>query len=133
MGAYVAVQIVKCMIKKRIQVESARILKMGLAFKANCGDLRNTGVVDIIGELSEFNAQVDVYDPLVDANEARREYAINPVSAPEIGVYDAIILAVSHDAFKGLGAEDIRRFGKTPHVLYDLMHMLPEESSDLRL
>ena len=133
MGAYVAAQLVKAMIKKRIQVESARILVMGLTFKENCPDLRNTRVADVIAELDDFNARVDVYDPWVDVDEAQREYAIDPVSTPEIGAYDAIILAVSHDAFKRLGAEEIRSFGKTPHVLYDLMHMLPKESSDLRL
>jgi UDP-N-acetyl-D-galactosamine dehydrogenase len=133
MGAYVAAQLVKAMIKKRIQVESARILVMGLTFKENCSDLRNTRVVDVITELRGFNAQVDVYDPWVDAHEAQREYAIAPVSAPQTGAYDAIILAVSHETFKGLGAEKIRQFGKVPHVLYDLMHILPKDSSDLRL
>jgi UDP-N-acetyl-D-galactosamine dehydrogenase len=133
MGAYVAAQLVKSMIRKRIQVESARVLVMGLTFKENCSDLRNTRVVDIIRELGDFNAQVDVFDPWVDADEARREYSIDPVSAPQPGAYDAIILAVSHDAFKGLGAGEIRRFGKTSHVLYDLMHILPREGSDLRL
>ena len=133
MGAYVAARLVKSMIRKRIQVESARILVMGLAFKENCADLRNTRVVDVIAELRDFNAQVDVYDPWVDADEAQREYGITPVADPQTGAYDAIILAVSHDVFKSLGAEEIRRFGKTPHVLYDLKHMLPKDNADLRL
>ncbi len=133
MGAYVAARLVKAMIKKRIQVESARILVMGLTFKENCSDLRNTGVVNIISELGAYNARVDVYDPWVDAGEAQGEYGINLVTAPQSGAYDAIILAVSHDAFKALGAEQIKQFGKTPHVLYDLTNILPTDSSDLRL
>ncbi len=133
MGSYVAGQLVKCMIKKRIQVDSARILVMGLTFKANCADLRNTRVIDVIRELADFNARVDVYDPWADKDEAGREYGISPIAAPQDGAYDAIILAVSHQQFERLSAAQIRRFGKTPHVLYDLMHMLPKASVDLRL
>ena len=133
MGAYVVSQLVKCMLKKRIHVHGARVLVMGLTFKENCPDLRNTRVIDIIRELSEYNIQVDVYDPWVSVSEAEHEYNIAPVSEPEIDSYDGIILAVGHKQFVQLGAENIRKFGKLEHVLYDLKYLLSAEESDLRL
>jgi len=133
MGAYVVSQLVKCMLKKRIHVDGARVLVMGLTFKENCPDLRNTKVIDIVRELTEYNIKVDVYDPWVSASEAEHEYNITPVSEPAINAYDGIILAVGHKQFVQLGAANIREFGKPEHVLYDLKYLLTAEESDLRL
>ena len=133
MGGYVVSQLVKCMTKERIHVQGARVLVMGLAFKENCPDLRNTRIVDIVNELGEYNVDVDVYDPWVDPEEAVHEYGITPVGEPQEGKYDAIILAVSHQQFIDMGAGAIRKLGKTKHVLYDLKYLLPPNESDLRL
>lgn len=133
MGAYVAAQLVKSMTKKRIQVQGSRVLIMGLTFKENCPDLRNTRVVDIVHELAEYDVNVDVYDPWVDASEVEKEYGIKPVAALEAGQYDAVVLAVAHDQFKQMGAGKIRALGKQPHVLYDLKYVLDRDESDLRL
>lgn len=133
MGAYVVAQLVKEMVKRRIHVDGARVLVMGLTFKENCPDLRNTRVVDILKELSEYNIQADVYDPWIDSQEAQHEYGLTPVTVPKTGIYDGVILAVAHQQFKALGAEKIRAFGKPAHVLYDLKYLLTAEESDLRL
>jgi UDP-N-acetyl-D-galactosamine dehydrogenase len=133
MGAYVVSQLVKCMLKKRIHVDGARVLVMGLTFKENCPDLRNTKVIDIVRELTEYNIQVDVYDPWISPSEAEHEYNITPVSEPAINAYDGVILAVGHKQFVQLGAANIRKFGKAEHVLYDLKYLLTAEESDLRL
>lgn len=133
MGAYVVSQLVKCMLKKRIHVDGARVLVMGLTFKENCPDLRNTKVIDIVRELTEYNIKVDVYDPWISASEAEHEYNITPVREPAINAYDGVILAVGHKQFVQLGAENIRKFGKPEHVLYDLKYLLTAEESDLRL
>ena len=133
MGAYVANQLVKAMLKKRMVVDGAKVLLMGLAFKENCPDLRNTKITDIVAELEEYNIQVDVYDPWVDGAQAQHEYGINPISAPQAGQYDGIILAVAHEQFKALGADEIRAWGKPAHVLYDLKYVLSSDASDLRL
>ena len=133
MGAYVANQLVKAMLKKRMVVDGAKVLLMGLAFKENCPDLRNTKITDIVAELEEYNIQVDVYDPWVDGAQAQHEYGINPISAPPVGQYDGIILAVAHEQFKALGADEIRAWGKPAHVLYDLKYVLSSDASDLRL
>lgn len=133
MGGYVVAQLVKAMTKKRLHVDGARVLVMGLAFKENCPDLRNTRVVDIVTELKEYNCAVDVYDPWVLPDEAVHEYGISPIARPEAGTYDGIILAVAHNEFRALGAEGIRAFGKSVHVLYDLKYVLAAEAVDLRL
>ncbi|MBI7090437.1 Vi polysaccharide biosynthesis UDP-N-acetylglucosamine C-6 dehydrogenase TviB [Pseudomonas aeruginosa] len=133
MGAYVVSQLVKAMLKRRIHVDGARVLLMGLTFKENCPDLRNTKVVDIVRELAEYNIQVDVFDPWVSAEDAMHEYGITPVGTPPHGAYDGIILAVAHSEFKNMGAENIRKLGKAEHVLYDLKYLLDEDQSDLRL
>lgn len=133
MGQYVVSQLVKAMMKKRIQVQGARVLVMGLAFKENCPDLRNTRIVDIVAELKDYGVQADVFDPWVAVEEAQREYAITPISQPEAATYDAIILAVGHQQFKEMGAAEIRALGKSEHILYDLKYLLPAEESDLRL
>ncbi|WP_372738521.1 Vi polysaccharide biosynthesis UDP-N-acetylglucosamine C-6 dehydrogenase TviB [Neptunomonas sp.] len=133
MGAYVVSQLVKSMLKKRIQVDGARVLVLGLTFKEDCPDLRNTKVVDIINELSDYGIRVDCYDPWINAADAEHEYGITPVTAPEQAAYDAVIIAVAHKQFKEMGAEGIRSFGKAEHVLYDLKYILPAEATDLRL
>ncbi|MGB4116659.1 MAG: Vi polysaccharide biosynthesis UDP-N-acetylglucosamine C-6 dehydrogenase TviB [Polaromonas sp.] len=133
MGNYVVAQFVKAMTKKRIQVDGARILVMGLTFKENCPDLRNTRVVDIVAELKEYNCEVDVYDPWVTPEESVNEYGISPVPTLSPATYDGIILAVAHNEFRAMGAEGIRALGKSMHVLYDLKYVLTAEAVDLRL
>jgi UDP-N-acetyl-D-galactosamine dehydrogenase len=133
MGTYVVAQLVKTMTKKRIQVEGAKVLVMGLTFKENCPDLRNTRIVDIVTELKDYNCDVDVYDPWVSVEEAQHEYRITPISKPIAGSYDAIILAVAHHQFKDMGATEIRALGKNSAVLYDLKYVLSAQESDLRL
>ncbi|WMD20100.1 Vi polysaccharide biosynthesis UDP-N-acetylglucosamine C-6 dehydrogenase TviB [Achromobacter seleniivolatilans] len=133
MGGYVVSQLVKAMTKRRIHVQGARVLVMGLAFKENCPDLRNTRIVDIVRELGDYNVDVDVYDPWVDAEEAVHEYGLTPIAKPEEGKYDAVILAVAHNQFKAMGAEGIRKLGKAQHILYDLKYVLSSAESDLRL
>lgn len=133
MGEYVASQLVKLMIRNRIHVEGSRVLILGLAFKENCPDLRNTKVVDIIGELKQYNVDVDVYDPWVSSPDALAEYGLSTVDKPCVAAYDAIVLAVAHAEFVQLGVDGIRAFGAEKHVLYDLKYVLPSEASDLRL
>ena len=133
MGAYVVTQLVKGMIKKKIQVEGAKVLVLGLSFKENCPDIRNTKIIDIVHELKEYHMDVDVYDPWVDASEAEHEYAITPVQSVKAGTYDAVILAVAHNQFKEMGVTEIRALGKTNHVLYDLKYVLETAESDIRL
>ena len=133
MGPYVVSQLVKAMTKRRVHVDGARILVMGLAFKENCPDLRNTRVVDIVTELKDYNCEVDVYDPWASAEQAEHEYGITPVAQPQPGTYDGIIVAVAHHQFKSMGAAAIRALGKPNHVLYDLKYLLPATESDLRL
>ncbi|MGB7483164.1 Vi polysaccharide biosynthesis UDP-N-acetylglucosamine C-6 dehydrogenase TviB [Castellaniella ginsengisoli] len=133
MGGYVVSQLVKAMTKRCIQVQGSRVLVMGLAFKENCPDLRNTRVVDIVRELGEYSIDVDVYDPWVDAAEAQHEYGLTLVSKPAEGAYDGIILAVAHEQFAAMGAAALRALGKPEHVLYDLKYVLAASESDLRL
>jgi UDP-N-acetyl-D-glucosamine/UDP-N-acetyl-D-galactosamine dehydrogenase len=132
MGAYVTSQLVKALIKRRIHVEGACILIMGFTFKENCPDLRNTRVIDIVRELADYNASVDVHDPWASAEEAQHEYGLALIEQPESGAYDAIVLAVAHDEFRELGTR-VRAFGKPKHVLYDLKYVLGPDQSDLRL
>ncbi|NAR69253.1 Vi polysaccharide biosynthesis UDP-N-acetylglucosamine C-6 dehydrogenase TviB [Acinetobacter haemolyticus] len=133
MGAYVVTQLVKAMIKKKIQVEGAKVLVLGLSFKENCPDIRNTKIIDIVNELQEYNIQADVYDPWVNTQEAQHEYGITPITSLEQGRYDAVILAVAHEQFKAMGATDIRALAKPEHILYDLKYVLEQSESDLRL
>jgi UDP-N-acetyl-D-galactosamine dehydrogenase len=133
MGEYVVTQLVKTMIKKRIQVEGAKVLILGLSFKENCPDVRNTKVIDIVHELQEYNIDVDVYDPWVDTAEAEREYNVRPISKPAVDSYDGIILAVAHNEFVEMGVEQIRSLGKNNHVLYDLKYVFDKEATDIRL
>jgi len=133
MGCYVVSQVVKLMLQKRIHVNDSKVLMMGLTFKENCPDLRNTRVTDMIDELHSLGVTVDVYDPWVDKEEALHEYNIEPIDSPEKGMYDAIILAVGHDEFKSMGVEEIREYGKQKHVLYDIKYILPSKDVDGRL
>jgi UDP-N-acetyl-D-galactosamine dehydrogenase len=133
MGAYVVAQLVKAMMQRRIQVDGARILVMGLTFKENCPDLRNTRIVDIVAELKEYNCQVDIYDPWISLEESEHEYGITPINKLSAGEYDGIIVAVAHHQFKAMGEKAIRALGKKAHVLYDLKYILPADASDLRL
>jgi len=133
MGSYVADQVSKLMTKKRIHVVDANVLIMGLTFKENCPDLRNTRVVDLVEEFEGFNCNVDVYDPWVDKDEAVHEYGIKPIDQPVEGKYDAILLAVAHDEFKELSLKQIKAFGKDNHVLYDIKYLLDANEVDGRL
>jgi len=133
MGPYVASQVIKAMVKKRIHVVGARVLILGLAFKENCPDLRNTRIVDFVRELKDFGVNLDVSDPWVVPEDAKREYGIELVARPEQNLYDAIIVAVAHDEYRKLGSSGIHAYGRDPHVLYDLKYVLPYGESDLRL
>ena len=133
MGEYVVTQLVKTMIKKRIQVEGARVLILGLSFKENCPDVRNTKVIDIVHELQEYNIEVDVYDPWVNSASAQHEYDITPIDKPVADQYDGVILAVAHKQFIDMGIENIRALGKDDHVLYDLKYVFAKEDTDIRL
>src|SRR5579859_6976661 len=133
MGGYVARELIKELISRGGAPKGSRILVMGLAFKENCPDLRNTRVVDIIGELKEYAATVDVWDPWVDAAEAKHEYGLDVIAAPKAGAYDAIVLSVAHSQFAEMGAEKIRALGKPGAVLFDVKSMLPLGAADLRL
>lgn len=132
MGAYVANEVIRLMVRNGINPVGARILVLGLAFKENCPDLRNTRVIDIIDELKGYSANVDVCDPWVDADEARHEYGLE-LSRPGEGIYDAIIVAVGHDEFRAMGPEGIRVHGKPAAVLYDVKYVLPRDVVDGRL
>jgi UDP-N-acetyl-D-galactosamine dehydrogenase len=133
MGAYVAQRVVKLMNQRRIAVMDAKVLIMGLTFKENCPDLRNTRVVDIVQEFRDYNACVDVYDPWVDPREALHEYGVEPILEPKPGHYDAIILAVAHQQFREMGVERIRALGKPDSVLFDVKYLLPAAAVDGRL
>ena len=133
MGAYVVSQLLKTMMKRGIYIKNARVLVMGLAFKENCPDLRNTRVVDIVDELKEYGITVDVYDPWVNKPEAQHEYKINPIEYPQQNTYDGIIIAVAHQQFVEMGAQTLHNLGKPEHVLYDLKYILKQEEADLRL
>ncbi len=133
MGAYVADQVIKMMVRRKRHVVGSNILIMGLAFKENCPDLRNTRVIDIVNEFKKYDANVDVHDPWVDAEEAQHEYGITLIDELKHNHYDAIILAVGHEQFLELGTDQIRKFGKEDNVLYDIKSLLPRLSVDQRL
>jgi UDP-N-acetyl-D-galactosamine dehydrogenase len=133
MASYVASNLVKNMIAKEIEVKEANILVMGLTFKENCPDLRNTKVIDVIRELQDFKFNVDVYDPWVNVEEAQAEYDITPIKSPKENSYDAIILAVAHNEFKAMGKEGIAKLTKSNNLIYDLKYILPREEVDIRL
>lgn len=133
MGTYIVGQLVKAMIKNRHQVEGAKVLIMGLTFKENCPDIRNTRVIDVIKELRDYNCHVDVYDPWVDNSQAQYEYKIMPVTKLKKRQYDAIIIAVAHRQFRDMGIDAILELGKSNCILYDLKYLYTAEKADLRL
>jgi UDP-N-acetyl-D-galactosamine dehydrogenase len=133
MGLHVANEVSKLMNKKKIITENANILIMGLTFKENCPDHRNTRVIDLVKSFKDFNCNVDVHDPWVDKNQANHEYGIQLIDKPVKGNYDAIIIAVGHDDFKELTEDQFRAFGKDNHVLYDIKYLLKANESDGRL
>lgn len=133
MASYVATNLVKAMIQKDIRIKGSNILVLGLTFKENCPDIRNTKVVDIVKELKDYEANVEVYDPWINVTEAQHEYDITPVSELVEHKYDAIILAVAHNQFKELGADNIRKLGKKDVVIYDLKYVLDKQDVDIRL
>src|SRR5690348_5202214 len=133
MGPYIASEVIRLMVRKGINPVNARVLLLGLAFKENCPDLRNTRVVDIVHALHGYNAHVDVHDPWVNAAEARHEYGLVPVEQPAQGSYDAVVVAVGHRQFVAMGADGVRAFGKPASVVYDVKYVLPREAVDGRL
>ena len=132
MGEYVANRLVKAMIKKGLFTEQPRILVLGLTFKENCPDIRNTKVLDVVSELSSYGCDVDIFDPWVDKNQAMQLEEIRVVDDVESGVYDAIVIAVAHKQFSEMGVKKIKSFGIKDHILYDLKSLFPSEQSDLR-
>lgn len=133
MGAHVAETVVRMMTQKRIHVVDSNILVMGLTFKENCPDVRNTRVIDIIEEFQQYHANVDVYDPWVNSDEARQAYDVNIIDEVKKGHYDAIVLAVGHEEFLSLNAEGIRAFGQNDHIFYDVKGLMPRDAVDGRL
>lgn len=133
MGEYVATQLIKEMVKQRIQVVGSKILIMGLSFKENCPDIRNTKIVDMVKALKEYDLDLDIYDPWVDPQEVEHEYGLAPVTELKSGDYDAIVLAVAHDQFKSMTIDQFKQLGKEKHVLYDLKYILDKNKTDLRL
>ncbi len=133
MALYVSSRIVKLMLRKGIEIRGAKALVMGLTFKENCPDVRNTKVVDIVSELGSYGAEVDVHDPWVDAEEAQHEYGIALKEKPDKGAYDVIILAVAHEQFRQLGEKGIKAFGKKDSILFDIKYLLPAAAADGRL
>ncbi|NRQ42154.1 Vi polysaccharide biosynthesis UDP-N-acetylglucosamine C-6 dehydrogenase TviB [Rheinheimera sp. YQF-2] len=133
MGRYVVSQLVKKMIHAKTLIAGSKVLVLGLTFKENCPDIRNTKVVDILSELKDYGMSFDVFDPWVSAQEAEHEYGITPVAAPQAAGYEAVILAVAHHQFKELGAAGIRKFLKPGGIIYDLKYVLDKADSDIRL
>jgi len=133
MGGYIAQELIKAMIQRDLQIRGVRVLVLGLAFKENCPDLRNTRVIDIVAELADYGLDVDVHDPWVNARDAVAEYGVKMVEAPTQGDYDAIILAVAHQQFRDMGADAIKTLGKPGAVFFDVKAIFPKDQSDFRL
>ncbi len=133
MGPYVASRLIKLMASKGDSIVGARVLLLGLSFKEDCPDLRNTRVVDIVDELQQFHAEVEIYDPWVDAGEALQEYGITLQTELREGEYDAIMIAVAHQQFREMGSATLRSFGRPGAVLFDVKYLFPAEESDGRL
>lgn len=133
MGEYVATQLIKEMVKQRIQVVGSKILVMGLSFKENCPDIRNTKIIDMVQALKEYELDLNIYDPWVDPKEVEHEYGLTPITQLKEHHYDAVILAVAHDEFKNMSIDDFRALAKENYVLYDLKYILDAKESDLRL
>jgi UDP-N-acetyl-D-galactosamine dehydrogenase len=133
MGKYVASQMVKAMLARDILISQSRVLVMGLTFKENCPDLRNTRVIDVVREMEDYGIKVDIYDPLSSAEEAEVEYNVTPISGPVDNAYDGIIIAVAHDEFRNMGVDSIRKLCKQNGIIYDLKYILDASQSDIRL
>jgi len=133
MGKHVASQVIKLMIQRGMTIAGARILILGITFKENCPDLRNTRVIDLAHEFSDYGAVVDIHDPCADREHASSEYGVELLVQPQAGTYDAIIVAVSHDEFRALGADGLRRLGNGRAVIYDIKGMFPKDAVDARL
>lgn len=133
MGEYISTQLIKAMVKKQIQVVGGNILVMGLSFKENCPDIRNTKIIDLIQSLKDYDLNLDIYDPWVDPNEVKKEYELNPIQTLKEGHYDAIVLAIGHQKFIEYGYEYIRGLGKQNCIIYDLKHVFELNQSDIRL
>ncbi len=133
MGIYVAQQVAQLMMQRRIQVKDSRVLVMGLTFKENCPDVRNTKIVDVVNELEKYGAKVEVCDPWADPDEAEHEYGLRPVSKAKPGSYDAIVIGVAHDEFRKMGIANVRKLGRRNHVLYDIKYVFKADEVDGRL
>ena len=133
MGSYVVSQLIKKMINKKIEISGSKVLVMGLTFKENCPDIRNTKVIDIVDELKAYEIDVDIIDPWCNPVEALNDYGLVVSKVVEVGVYDAVLMAVAHDDFKQLGSKAIRKLGRSKHILYDLKYVLPKDDVDIRL
>lgn len=133
MGEYVATQLIKEMVKQRIQVVGSKILVMGLSFKENCPDIRNSKIIDMVNALKDYDLDLDIYDPWVDPEEVKQEYGLAPVETLGRGQYDAIILAVAHEQFKVMSSYEIHALGKEKYVLYDLKYILDKQLTSIRL
>src|SRR5487761_1044748 len=133
MGVYVASEVVRLLTRKRIHVKGAKILMLGLTFKENCPDVRNSKVVDVIRELEKYGATVKVYDPWVNTREAAHEYGIRPIKRLQRGRHDALVLAVAHKQFKEMGVAAVRKLGRRKHILYDIKYAFPAAQVDGRL
>jgi len=133
MGAYLASQLVKAMLKRRVHVEGARVLILGITFKENCPDLRNTRVIDLVAELCDYGMRVDVHDPWVNAEDVQHEYGIALTHKPQNEIYDGVVLAVAHDSYREAGARALRNYGRDGHVFCDLKSVFDRNESDLRL
>lgn len=133
MGIYVVSQLIKEMITKKIEISGSKVLVMGLTFKENCPDIRNTKVVDIINELEAYKINVDIVDPYCDSMEAYKEYGLEVSKTPNQGMYDAVIIAVAHNEFKNMGINSIQKLCRKEHIIYDLKYVLPKDDADIRL
>lgn len=133
MGKYIVSELIKAMVQRGIQINDAKVLVMGLTFKENCPDLRNTKVIDIINELKKYNINSDILDPWCSSEEANSTYGLTVMNKAEEGDYDAVILAVAHDEFKVMGVDNIKALCKPEHLIYDLKYILKKEEVDLRL
>ena len=133
MALYVAERVVQLMARKKLHIKGARVLVMGLTFKENCPDVRNSKVIDVIRELEKHGATVDAYDPWANPREVKHEYGVTPVKTLRRRRYDAIVLAVAHDQFKTMGIRAIRQLARPRHVLFDIKHVFKASQTDGRL
>ena len=132
-GEHVAMRAVMLRIRRNIQPSGARVLVLGLTFKENCPDVRNTKVADVVRELKSYGCKVDVHDPWASSEESEHEYGISLIAKPQAGSYDAIVVAVAHEEYLELGPDGIRSFGSPNTVIFDIKHVRPKEASDGRL